>query len=101
MDIILEEDGKPSGFLASNKEEYADAILKVLRLKEAERLEIAATARKHFLLEASYNQFGKFTSNSPTPGSLGAAEFKIQNTGDRLSLGSQKDPSFSSPLPAF
>ncbi|XP_028549576.1 GDP-Man:Man(3)GlcNAc(2)-PP-Dol alpha-1,2-mannosyltransferase isoform X1 [Dendrobium catenatum] len=46
MDIILEEDGKPSGFLASNKEEYADAILKVLRLKEAERLEIAATARK-------------------------------------------------------
>lgn len=46
MDIVLEEDGQMTGFLASDVEEYAVAILKILRMTEAERLEIAAAARK-------------------------------------------------------
>ncbi|XP_020276517.1 GDP-Man:Man(3)GlcNAc(2)-PP-Dol alpha-1,2-mannosyltransferase-like isoform X2 [Asparagus officinalis] len=46
MDIVLGEDGCQTGFLASNKEEYADAILKVLKMTEAERLTLAAAARK-------------------------------------------------------
>ncbi|KAJ8617411.1 hypothetical protein MRB53_013597 [Persea americana] len=46
MDIVLEEDGQMTGFLASDVEEYAEAILKILRMTEVERLEIAAAARK-------------------------------------------------------
>lgn len=46
MDIILEEDGHQTGFLASSKEEYCDAILKVLSMSEEERLQVAAAARK-------------------------------------------------------
>ncbi|OAY80011.1 GDP-Man:Man(3)GlcNAc(2)-PP-Dol alpha-1,2-mannosyltransferase [Ananas comosus] len=46
MDIILEEDGHQTGFLASSKEEYCDAILKVLSMSEEERLQMAAAARK-------------------------------------------------------
>ncbi|KAL5224531.1 hypothetical protein ABZP36_011170 [Zizania latifolia] len=46
MDIVLDEDGHQTGFLASEKEEYAEAILKVLRMPEAERQEMAAAARK-------------------------------------------------------
>ncbi|XP_072952439.1 GDP-Man:Man(3)GlcNAc(2)-PP-Dol alpha-1,2-mannosyltransferase [Typha angustifolia] len=46
MDIVLEEDGHQTGFLASTIEEYADAILKVLRMSESERQVIAAAARR-------------------------------------------------------
>jgi len=46
MDIVLDEDGHQTGFLASEKEEFAVAILKVLRMPEAERQEMAAAARK-------------------------------------------------------
>lgn len=46
MDIVLEEDGLKTGFLASSPEEYADAILELLRMPESERLEMAAAARK-------------------------------------------------------
>ncbi|OVA02736.1 Glycosyl transferase [Macleaya cordata] len=46
MDIVLEEDGEQTGFLARSVEEYADAILQLLRMSEAERLEMAAAARK-------------------------------------------------------
>nr|XP_010938737.1 GDP-Man:Man(3)GlcNAc(2)-PP-Dol alpha-1,2-mannosyltransferase [Elaeis guineensis] len=46
MDIVQEEDGHQTGFLASDKEEYADAILKILKMPETERLAIAAAARK-------------------------------------------------------
>ncbi|XP_077236733.1 GDP-Man:Man(3)GlcNAc(2)-PP-Dol alpha-1,2-mannosyltransferase-like [Tasmannia lanceolata] len=46
MDIVLEEDGQRTGFLANNTEEYADAILKVLSMSEAERLKMASVARK-------------------------------------------------------
>ncbi|XP_065046394.1 GDP-Man:Man(3)GlcNAc(2)-PP-Dol alpha-1,2-mannosyltransferase-like [Musa acuminata AAA Group] len=46
MDIVLNEGGHRTGFLASSKEEYAEAILKVLKMPEPERLAIAAAARK-------------------------------------------------------
>jgi alpha-1,2-mannosyltransferase len=46
MDIVLEEDGHQTGFLASEKEEFTEAILKVLRMAEPERQEMAAAARK-------------------------------------------------------
>ncbi|KAF3942874.1 hypothetical protein CMV_030511 [Castanea mollissima] len=44
MDIVL-EDGLQTGFLACSVEEYADAILKIMRMSESERLEMAAAAR--------------------------------------------------------
>ncbi|CAD5185733.1 unnamed protein product [Musa acuminata subsp. malaccensis] len=47
MDIGLNEGGRQTGFLASNKEEYAEAILMVIKMPEAEILAIAAAARKH------------------------------------------------------
>ncbi|KAF9616924.1 hypothetical protein IFM89_032994 [Coptis chinensis] len=46
MDIVLEEDGQQTGFLASDADQYADAILQLLRLPVAERLKMAAAARK-------------------------------------------------------
>ncbi|PIA32347.1 hypothetical protein AQUCO_04500152v1 [Aquilegia coerulea] len=46
MDIVLEEDGHQTGFLASDANEYADAILQLLRMPERERLEMAEAARK-------------------------------------------------------
>lgn len=45
MDIVLEEDGQQTGFLACSVEEYADAILKIIRMSESERLEMASAAR--------------------------------------------------------
>jgi alpha-1,2-mannosyltransferase len=46
MDIVLDEDGHQTGFLASEKEDYTEAIIKVLRMPESERQELAAVARK-------------------------------------------------------
>ncbi|CAL9118744.1 unnamed protein product [Musa textilis] len=46
MDIVLNECGHRTGFLASSKEEYTEAILEVLRMPEPERLAIATAARK-------------------------------------------------------
>ncbi|KAL2526615.1 GDP-Man:Man(3)GlcNAc(2)-PP-Dol alpha-1 [Abeliophyllum distichum] len=46
MDIILPEGGKQTGFLAQSMQEYADAILKIIRMPEPERLEMAAAARR-------------------------------------------------------
>ncbi|XP_021859515.1 GDP-Man:Man(3)GlcNAc(2)-PP-Dol alpha-1,2-mannosyltransferase [Spinacia oleracea] len=46
MDIVLEEDGQKTGFLAESLDEYAEAILEVLTMPETKRLEIAAAARK-------------------------------------------------------
>ncbi|XP_058207285.1 GDP-Man:Man(3)GlcNAc(2)-PP-Dol alpha-1,2-mannosyltransferase [Rhododendron vialii] len=60
MDIVLEEDGQKTGFLAQNVEEYADAILKVLKLPEEERLKMAAAARSRamrFSEERFYEDF--------------------------------------------
>ncbi|KAI4368423.1 hypothetical protein MLD38_016981 [Melastoma candidum] len=46
MDIVLEEDGQPTGFLAETVEEYANAIIGVICLPEDERLKMVAAARK-------------------------------------------------------
>lgn len=46
MDIVREEDERQTGFLARTIDEYADAILKVVTMPEAERLEIAGAARR-------------------------------------------------------
>ncbi|KAL0341256.1 UNVERIFIED_CONTAM: GDP-Man:Man(3)GlcNAc(2)-PP-Dol alpha-1,2-mannosyltransferase [Sesamum radiatum] len=46
MDIVLPEEGKQTGFLAHNVQEYADAILRIIKMPESERLEMAAAARK-------------------------------------------------------
>lgn len=46
MDIVQEEDGQPTGFLASSVEEYAEALLKLLKMPEPERLKMATAARK-------------------------------------------------------
>ncbi|KAK6932994.1 ALG11 mannosyltransferase, N-terminal [Dillenia turbinata] len=46
MDIVKEEDGQQTGFLAWNVEEYVDAIVEVLQMPENERLRMAAAARK-------------------------------------------------------
>ncbi|XP_059668582.1 GDP-Man:Man(3)GlcNAc(2)-PP-Dol alpha-1,2-mannosyltransferase isoform X2 [Cornus florida] len=46
MDIVLEEDGQQTGFLAQTVEEFADAILKITRMPETERLKVAAAARR-------------------------------------------------------
>ncbi|MED6145979.1 asparagine-linked glycosylation protein [Stylosanthes scabra] len=46
MDIVLDEDGEQTGFLACTVEEYADAILRVITMPETERLKMAAAARR-------------------------------------------------------
>ncbi|KAL9248577.1 GDP-Man:Man(3)GlcNAc(2)-PP-Dol alpha-1,2-mannosyltransferase-like protein [Drosera capensis] len=46
MDIVLDEDSQQTGFLARTEEEYADAILEILRMPESKRLKVAAAARK-------------------------------------------------------
>ncbi|KAB1217714.1 GDP-Man:Man(3)GlcNAc(2)-PP-Dol alpha-1,2-mannosyltransferase [Morella rubra] len=46
MDIVLEEDGQQTGFLARSVEEYADAILKIIGMPGTERLKMAAAARQ-------------------------------------------------------
>lgn len=46
MDIVLEVDGQQTGFLAQTVEEYADAILTILRMPETKRLDMAAAARR-------------------------------------------------------
>ena len=46
MDIVLDEDGEQTGFLACTVEEYADAILRVIGMPETERLTMAAAARR-------------------------------------------------------
>ena len=46
MDIVLNEDEQQTGFLACTVDEYADAILRVIRMSETERLKMAAAARR-------------------------------------------------------
>ncbi|KAL6538757.1 asparagine-linked glycosylation protein [Orobanche gracilis] len=46
MDIVLPEDGKQTGFLAQDVQQYADALLTIIRMPVTERLQMAAAARK-------------------------------------------------------
>ncbi|XP_031473711.1 GDP-Man:Man(3)GlcNAc(2)-PP-Dol alpha-1,2-mannosyltransferase isoform X1 [Nymphaea colorata] len=60
MDIVVEEDGQQTGFLAHDIEGYADAIVNIMQMSDAERLNIAAAARKRasrFSEERFYEDF--------------------------------------------
>lgn len=60
MDIVLEENGERTGFLAQTVQEYADAMLKVVRMEESERLKMAAAARsraQRFSEQRFYDDF--------------------------------------------
>ncbi|KAK9161087.1 hypothetical protein Syun_007428 [Stephania yunnanensis] len=60
MDIVLDEDGQQTGFLAGSVEEYAEAIVTLLKMSETQRLEMAAAARKRssrFSEQRFYNDF--------------------------------------------
>ncbi|KAK4799826.1 hypothetical protein SAY86_025191 [Trapa natans] len=60
MDIVLEEDDQQTGFLAQDPEEYAEAILRVIKMPESERLKMADSARKRasrFSEERFYQDF--------------------------------------------
>ncbi|KAL5577598.1 hypothetical protein UlMin_019297 [Ulmus minor] len=46
MDIVLEEDGQQTGFLAHSVDEYADAILNIIKMPEEQRLKMALAARR-------------------------------------------------------
>lgn len=46
MDIVLEEDGQQTGFVAETIDEYANAILAVLRMSDSDRIKMAEAARK-------------------------------------------------------
>lgn len=46
MDIVLEEDGQQTGFLARSVDDFADAILNVIKMPEVERLKMASAARR-------------------------------------------------------
>lgn len=46
MDIVLKDDGQQTGFLAHSVDEYANAILYVIKMPKAERLKMAIAARK-------------------------------------------------------
>ena len=46
MDIVLDEDGQQTGFLACTVEEYADAMVRTVTMSEMERLKVAAAARR-------------------------------------------------------
>lgn len=46
MDIVLDEDGQQTGFLACTVEEYADAMVRIVSMPEMERLKMAAAARR-------------------------------------------------------
>ncbi|GAB2284477.1 asparagine-linked glycosylation protein [Dionaea muscipula] len=63
MDIVLEEDGQQTGFLAQTEEEYADAILQVLRMQESHRLKVAAAARKRATMFSEQRFYDDFKSS--------------------------------------
>lgn len=60
MDIVLEEDGQQTGFLACSVDEYADAILNVIKMPEAERLTMAKTARRRASSFSEQRFYGDF-----------------------------------------
>ncbi|KAL4181887.1 hypothetical protein AMTRI_Chr12g273300 [Amborella trichopoda] len=60
MDIVVEEDGQRTGFLAKEVAEYTDAIHNIIKMPEPERCRIAEAARKRanrFSEEKFYKDF--------------------------------------------
>lgn len=58
MDIVIEDDGQKTGFLAISADQYVEAMNMVLIMPEEERLQMAATARKRamYFSEDRFNQ---------------------------------------------
>ncbi|XP_010534609.1 PREDICTED: GDP-Man:Man(3)GlcNAc(2)-PP-Dol alpha-1,2-mannosyltransferase [Tarenaya hassleriana] len=46
MDIVLQENGQRTGLLAQTVEEYANAILEIVKMSETDRLKMAEATRK-------------------------------------------------------
>ncbi|BBM97969.1 alpha-1,2-mannosyltransferase [Marchantia polymorpha subsp. ruderalis] len=55
MDIVVEEEGQQTGFLAETVEEYAAAIYEVFTLPQEKRLQMAKAARKRALRFSAAN----------------------------------------------
>ncbi|VFQ78329.1 unnamed protein product [Cuscuta campestris] len=60
MDIVLPQDGKQTGFLARDVEEYAGAIVEVIKMSGAQRLEMAAAARRRASLFSEQRFYDDF-----------------------------------------
>ncbi|CAH9125264.1 unnamed protein product [Cuscuta epithymum] len=60
MDIVLPQDGKQTGFLAQDVEEYADAIIEIIKMSSAQRLEMATAARRRASLFSEERFYGDF-----------------------------------------
>ena len=46
MDIVVPYSGKPTGFLASNEENFANAMKKIFDMSESDRQELCQNARE-------------------------------------------------------
>ncbi|KAI3987415.1 hypothetical protein MKX01_042419 [Papaver californicum] len=80
MDTVLEEQGQQTGFLDQNVEEYADAILQLLKMSDAERLEMADAARRRsrrFSEERFYEDFKAASSPILSHSSLSKYEHRV------------------------
>lgn len=60
MDIVLPQDGKQTGFLAQDVQEYASAIIEIIKMSSAERLEMAAVARRRASLFSEQRFYDDF-----------------------------------------
>ena len=69
MDIVIDSDGKPTGFLADDVMSYADAFEKILRMSEEEQMEIQRNARA---------SVGRFSEEEFKRGFIDATEILIK-----------------------
>ncbi|CAH9067873.1 unnamed protein product [Cuscuta europaea] len=60
MDIVLPQDGKQTGFLAQDVEEYADAIIEIIKMSSAQRMEMATAARRRASLFSEQRFYDDF-----------------------------------------
>nr|GLL26622.1 GDP-Man:Man(3)GlcNAc(2)-PP-Dol alpha-1,2-mannosyltransferase [Ipomoea trifida] len=60
MDIVLPQDGKQTGFLAQDVQEYASAIIEIVKMSSSERLEMAAAARRRASLFSEQRFYDDF-----------------------------------------
>ncbi|XP_033646825.1 GDP-Man:Man(3)GlcNAc(2)-PP-Dol alpha-1,2-mannosyltransferase-like [Asterias rubens] len=69
MDIVIDSDGKPTGFLADDVMSYADAFEKILRMSDEEQMEIQRNARA---------SVGRFSEEEFKRGFIDATEILIK-----------------------
>ena len=58
MDIVVDQDGEKTGFLAASVQEYAIAMTSVLKMPREQRTHMAMLARKR-VMSFSVEQFDK------------------------------------------